>query len=98
MSGSGFSERRSSVRLDMEKQVVSITWNDNENQSHTQKVTCLDVSRGGLKLEMAHAIEVNSIVEVQFTADDISNKSFAAKVIRCVQLEHGWYNIGLQFS
>jgi hypothetical protein len=98
MSESGFEERRSSARLDMEKQMVSIKWTDANKQSQKRLVTCMDVSRGGLKLELEVAIPVDSLVEVQLTPENLSPQTFQAKVIRCAQLEHGWFNIGLKFS
>jgi len=49
MADSSFdeSERRSSFRLDMEKELVDIMWQDENGQ----EIICLDFSRGGLKLD-----------------------------------------------
>lgn len=97
MSESGFSDRRASARLDMEKQVVYIRWKDESSTLQSRQATCLDVSRGGFKLELELSIPVNTFVEIQFTPESVSERQFKAKVIRCTQLKHGWYNIGLQF-
>ena len=52
MSDSSFDEmeRRKSFRLDMEKELVDITWTDESGQLRSKKIACLDFGRGGLKL------------------------------------------------
>lgn len=98
MSGSDFSERRSSLRLDMEQQLVTIRWQNTDSETIERDVVCKDVSNGGLKLELGIPIDVNSQVTIFFTPANISTQTFNAKVIRCAQCEHGWYELGLQFT
>ena len=98
MSDPGFSERRSSARLDMEKQIVSVSWIDEHKKSHRHSVVCSDVSRGGLKLEITEPIALDDYVDVQLTPDDVSAKTFRAKVVRCIELKAGLFELGLKFT
>ncbi|MFC3092764.1 PilZ domain-containing protein [Alteromonas sediminis] len=97
MSDPGFSDRRASARLDMEQEVISLSWTDENNQRHEHSVVCSDVSRGGLKLLLPEPLQVDSIVDVQLTPDNVSAKAFNATVVRCIQRQTNEFEIGLQF-
>lgn len=96
MNGSGHFERRESARLDMEKQIVSVTW-EQDGKWVARDVMCFDVSRGGFQIEMEQPIPVGSLVKVLFLPHQPQCKTFEAKVLRITRCEHGWFNIGLQF-
>jgi len=97
MKGSGYSERRSSMRLDMEKQIISISWIENFGNIVTKDVMCIDVSNGGLQIELDHPLDIDITVVVIFTPNESQYRSYETRVLRSVQQEHGWFNIGLQF-
>jgi len=97
MKGSGYLERRSSKRLDMEKQIISISWIENFGNTTTKEVICVDVSNGGLQVELEHPLPIDTTVVVVFTPNRAECQSYETKVLRSIQQDHGWFNIGLQF-
>ena len=97
MNGSGFLDRRSSVRLDMEKQLVAISWIDDNGTTVSRDVMCIDVSNGGLQIELERPLTIGITVIVVFNPNEKNFQSHETKVLRSVQQEHGWFNIGLQF-
>jgi len=97
MNGSGQGERRSSLRVDMEKQLVSISWIEETGTTITRDVMCIDVSNGGLQIELERSIPIDTLVVVLFSPNRTSCRSYETRVLRTLQQEHGWFNIGLQF-
>lgn len=97
MNGQGYSERRQSARLDMEQQLVQINWINGNGATISRDVKCVDVSNGGLQVEVDCPIEVDKLVVVLFHPHEANCKSYESVVLRCVQQEHGWFNIGLKF-
>ena len=97
MKGTGIFERRSSARLDMEKKLITISWIDELGETLTRDVMCIDVSNGGLQIELERPLEIGAIVIVIFTPNLAQCQSFETRVLRSVQQKHGWFNIGLQF-
>ncbi|MCI2282545.1 PilZ domain-containing protein [Colwellia sp. MSW7] len=95
--GDGGVERRSSFRLDMEKELVDIIWTDENGQERTKKIICIDFARGGLKLDCDIAIPLKTAVNVVFKSpnrNDDSHKLYC-KVLRCNKQENGWFEIAL---
>lgn len=89
-------ERRQDFRIDMEQEFLDILWRDSEGQSHKVKSTCVDFSKGGLRLEHEFAILPNTTVSFTFHDDHPESKKFKAKVVRCIELTNGNFSIGLQ--
>jgi c-di-GMP-binding flagellar brake protein YcgR len=98
MTDQGFNERRSSLRLDMEKQLISISWQNTSGKTSNRDVMCLDVSNGGLKISLETYIEAGTEVQVKFSQSDLPEQAYVANVIRCIQQPHGWFDVGLQFK
>jgi hypothetical protein len=88
-------ERRSSFRLDMEKELVDITWTDENGQDRTKKIICLDFARGGLKLDCDIALPVKTAVTVVFKSANANNQKLLGKVLRCIKQPNGWFEIAL---
>lgn len=97
-SSDGDLERRSSFRLDMEKEFVDIMWTDENGQERTKKIVCLDFSRGGLKLDCDITLPVQTAVTVIFKSADANNQKLFGKVLRCVQQENGWFEVVLMLD
>jgi hypothetical protein len=94
-SSDGDLERRSSFRLDMEKELVDIVWTDESGQEQSKKIVCLDFSRGGLKLDCDITLPVQTAVTVIFKAANTSNQKLFGKVLRCIKQDNGWFEIAL---
>lgn len=97
MTDSSFdeSERRSSFRLDMEKELVDIIWKDENDQERSKKIVCVDFARGGLKLDCDIALPEQTAVTVLFRSATSNNQKLYGKVLRCIKQDTGWFEIAL---
>ena len=91
------SERRQHFRLDMEKELVDIIW-VNEQQQLQRKITCLDFSRGGLKLDCDHSIPLQTEVTVVFKVANPNSQNLHGKVIRCITQPNGYFELALRLN
>jgi len=97
MHGQGESDRRKSARLDMEQQLVQISWINGNGATITRDVKCVDVSQGGVQVELDCAIDIGKLVVIVFHPHKSHFKSYETEVLRCTQQQHGWFNLGLKF-
>ncbi|MCJ8293606.1 MAG: PilZ domain-containing protein [Colwellia sp.] len=88
-------ERRTSFRLDMEKELVDIVWSDEKGKEHNKKIACLDFARGGLKLDCDESLPVNTAVTVVFKSANAGHQKLYGKVLRSIKQENGWFEIAL---
>jgi hypothetical protein len=88
-------ERRTSFRLDMEKELVEIFWADEKGQEHNKSIACLDFSRGGVKLDCDQHLLINTAVTVVFKSVNANNKKLYGKVLRSIKQDNGWFEIVL---
>lgn len=88
-------ERRQSFRLDMEKELVDIIWNENGIE-RSKKIACLDFSRGGLKVDCDCEIAINTQITIVFKAANPNSQKLFGKVIRCIKQDNGWFEVALQ--
>lgn len=91
-------ERREAFRIDMEKELVDISWQDGHGHHKQKKIACLDFSRKGVKLDSDQNIPVNTIVKVKFNAASPNCQYIEGKVIRCIQQENGWFEVALRLD
>jgi c-di-GMP-binding flagellar brake protein YcgR len=92
------SERRQSFRLDMEKELVDIIWVNDKQQQLQRKITCLDFSRGGLKLDCDHSIPLQTEVTVVFKVANPNSQNLYGKVIRCIEQPNGYFELALRLD
>ena len=92
------SERRKSFRLDMEKELVDIIWVNDQQQQLQRKITCLDFSRGGLKLDCDHSIPLQTEVTVVFKVANPNSQNLHGKVIRCIEQPNGYFELALRLD
>lgn len=88
-------ERRKSLRLDMEKELVDIVWLDDNGTEQSKSIACLDFARGGLKLECDQALDVNRAVTVVFKSANARNQKLYGKVLRCIEKANNHFEIAL---
>lgn len=89
-------ERRESLRLDMEKELVNVIWQDEQGNELSTKCICVDISRQGMQLNFDREIKEGSEIFVQFSTNDVNAKKWPVKVLRCHLSINGWYLLGLQ--
>ncbi|MFB0981250.1 MAG: PilZ domain-containing protein [Alteromonadaceae bacterium] len=92
------SERRQHFRLDMEKELVDIIWVNEQQQQLQRKITCLDFSRGGLKLDCDHSIPLQTEVTVVFKVANPNSQNLHGKVIRCIAQPNGYFELALRLN
>ena len=88
-------ERRSSFRLDMEKELVDIVWTDDSGQERTKKIACLDFARGGVRVDCDIELPIQTAVTIVFKSASANNQKLQGKVLRCIQQDNGWFEIAL---
>ncbi len=91
-------ERRSSLRLDMENELVAIFIKNSQGEEKIKYVSCLDISNGGISINNDEPLEVGSFIKIQTNPRDESCPAYSVKVLRCNVQDSGWYNIGLIFQ
>ncbi|MBA6336562.1 PilZ domain-containing protein [Colwellia sp. BRX8-7] len=91
-------ERRQSFRLDMEKELVDIRWVNDQQQTVQRKITCLDFSRGGLKLDCDHVIPLQTKVTVVFKVANPNSQNLYGTVIRCIKQPNGYFELALRLE
>lgn len=91
-------ERRQHFRLDMEKELVDICWQDEQGAERRKKVACRDFSRGGLRIDSDIEMPEGLPVIVTFKVNSVGSKSLKGKVLRCSQLENGWFEVAFQLE
>ena len=90
-------ERRKSLRLDMEQELVSIHWQDYNDNKQSQRVICIDVCNGGISVSAENPFSLESTIEVNLNPTDSLSPMRAARVMRCEEQESGYFHIGLMF-
>ncbi|TWX58507.1 PilZ domain-containing protein [Colwellia hornerae] len=91
-------ERRRSFRLDMEKELVDIRWVNDQQKTVQRKITCLDFSRGGLKLDCDHVIPLQTKVTVVFKVATPNSQNLYGTVIRCLEQSNGYFELALRLE
>jgi c-di-GMP-binding flagellar brake protein YcgR len=91
-------ERRKSFRLDMEKELMDIAWQNDSGVEQRKKMVCLDFSRGGIKLDSDVEIPVDTPITATFKVKHPKSQHIKGKILRCVKQANGWFEIALIFD
>ena len=91
-------ERRKSFRLDMEKELIDIRWQDDAGNERTKKVACRDFSRGGIKIDSDIEFTAGTPIVVVFKANSPNSQELSGKVLRCNKQDNGWFEVAFQFE
>jgi len=97
-SGLTDQERRNSLRLDMESQMVTISIMKPDGATNRKNVSCVDINKGGISIVSDEQLVVGQVIQVQTNSKDTSCPTLNATVLRCHIQQSGWYNIGLLFQ
>lgn len=90
-------ERRRSLRLDMEQELVTIQWLDQLGNEHLEQMVCIDICNGGIAIESNTILSVESTVDVIINPGDTQSPKHTAQIIRCNEQPSGCFHIGLVF-
>ena len=91
-------ERRQAFRIDMENEIIDISWLNDKNEKVTRRIACMDFSRGGLKINCDSVIEENTNVTIVFRAANANSQHLKGHVLRCLKQNNGWFNIGIKLD
>lgn len=91
-------ERRQQFRLDMEKELIDIRWQDSDGIERTKKVACRDFSRGGIRIDSDIEMIAETVVTVTFKINTPHSQELVGKVLRCLKQDNGWYEIAFQLQ
>lgn len=91
-------DRRQAFRIDMENEIIDISWLTAQGQQVIRRIACIDFSRGGLKVNCDTQIEVDTHVTIIFRAAHENSQSLEGKVLRCLKQNNGWFDIGIQLD
>ena len=89
-------DQRRSLRLDMEKELIGLEWENDQHEIVKRQAMCIDVSNGGLKVNIDRRIETSGPVKVTFRDKQGSPNTMYAKVIRVTEI-HDWFDIAMEF-
>jgi hypothetical protein len=87
-------DRRQFFRLDMEKELIDITWQD-KGVDKNKKIACFNFSRGGVKIDCDEPIPVSVTLTITFKAAAPKSQILKGKVLRCLKQKNGWFEIAL---
>jgi c-di-GMP-binding flagellar brake protein YcgR len=88
-------DRRRSLRIDMEQELIDIYWSDDQGNEQHQQLNCLDFSRGGIRIQSNQALAIHTPVTVVFNQAHPNSQKLQTKVLRCEQDQYGVYQIAL---
>tara|TARA_B110000090_G_C13027512_1_gene310481 strand:+ start:79 stop:399 length:321 start_codon:yes stop_codon:yes gene_type:complete len=94
VSNEKITERRQFFRLDMEKELIDISWQD-KGIDKNKKIACFNFSRGGLKIDCDEPIPVSVMLTIRFKATAPKSRILKGKVLRCLKQKNGWFEIAL---
>ncbi|GIU31325.1 PilZ domain-containing protein [Shewanella schlegeliana] len=88
-------ERRSSQRVDMEDESVTIAIHSNAG-IHSKSAICLDLSRRGALLEYNQALALGTLIEITFNQGYDNENTIKGQVCRCTSISDTRCHIALQ--
>ena len=96
VTGNDENERRKFFRLDMEKELIDIVWDDGSGEKVRQRIVCVDFSKGGLRVACRQVIPLNTEVQVCFKAADENSQMLLGRVIRQIEQADGCFEMALR--
>lgn len=78
-----FSERRKSLRVDLEFEAVRLSWQDASGELRAADAICIDLSRHGIQLEYGQPFKLGELIEVTFNAGTDAQNTIRGQVCRC---------------
>ncbi|MCW3174183.1 PilZ domain-containing protein [Shewanella subflava] len=92
----GFEEKRTSLRVDMEAERVKLHWISKTGESHDDAAVCIDLARKGVLFDYCKAFELGELVAMTFNAGTDKQNTIKGQVCRCTKNNDHSYHIALQ--
>ncbi|PIW61177.1 PilZ domain-containing protein [Shewanella sp. CG12_big_fil_rev_8_21_14_0_65_47_15] len=92
----GFEEKRTSLRVDMEAERVLLHWSDQQGVEHTDEGVCIDLARRGILFDYKKPFALGELIEVTFNPNTSQQNTVKGQVCRCSQCHEQSYHIAMQ--
>ncbi len=89
-------DRRSSLRVDMEAERISLVWQDENGQEQLDDGICIDLSRRGVLVEYEHRFNVGELLTITFNPDNDKRHTVKGQVCRSTICNPKSFHIAIQ--
>ncbi|MFT6976770.1 MAG: hypothetical protein ACJAZA_000472 [Shewanella psychromarinicola] len=92
----GFEEKRSSLRLDMEAERIRLDWINAQGESCIDHGICIDLARKGVLFDFKASFKVGDLIALTFNENTNKQNTIKGQVCRCTECSPYSYHIALQ--
>jgi hypothetical protein len=92
----GFDEKRTSLRVDMEAERIKLHWINKAGESNEDDGVCIDLARKGVLFDYRQAFELGQLIALTFNPGTDKQNTIKGQVCRCNQSSAYSYHIALQ--
>lgn len=92
----GFEEKRSSLRVDMEAERIRLDWINSQGESRTDHAICIDLARKGVLIDFKAAFKVGDLIALTFNEKTDKQNTIKGQVCRSSECSVNSYHIALQ--
>ncbi|UCX04354.1 PilZ domain-containing protein [Shewanella glacialimarina] len=92
----GFDEKRTSLRVDMEAERIKLHWINKAGESNEDDGVCIDLARKGVLFDYRQAFELGQLIALTFNPGTDKQNTIKGQVCRCNQSSPHSYHIALQ--
>ncbi|MEO3684307.1 PilZ domain-containing protein [Shewanella vesiculosa] len=92
----GFEEKRSSLRVDMEAERIRLDWINSQGESCTDHAICIDLARKGVLIDFKAAFKVGDLIALTFNEKTDKQNTIKGQVCRSSECSANSYHIALQ--
>lgn len=92
----GFEEKRTSLRVDMEAERVVLNWIDTQGMKQTDEGVCIDLARRGILFDYKNPFALGELIEVTFNPNSSQQNTVKGQVCRCAKCHDQSYHIAMQ--
>ncbi|MBR9728943.1 PilZ domain-containing protein [Shewanella intestini] len=91
-----FTEKRASLRVDMEAESVRLDWINSEGKTCHAQAVCLDLARRGVLFGYESAFSVGELVALTFHEGSDQQNTIKGQVCRCQEGNEYPFHVALQ--
>lgn len=92
----GFTEKRTSPRIDMDKEQIQLHWLDHHGESHSAEAICIDLALHGILFDYCAPFTLGEQLTVIFNPQTPAEKAVKGQVCRCAKRHDNSYHVAMQ--
>lgn len=92
----GFDEKRTSLRVDMEAERIRLHWIAKDGVSHEEDGICIDLARKGVLFDFNQPFAVGELIAVTFNPNTPKQNTVKGQVCRCSKSSAYSYHVAMQ--